>query len=207
MYRLLRRLSRQPLIHWSFVVVLAAITAWSVASAQTRADAARRAWGQTRAVAVATRHIDAGTALSADDVSVESWPAALVPSGALDGAPVGRTVRMAFDRGEPITRARVAPDGVDGVAALVPPGWRAIAVALGDASVPLEPGDQIDLIATSVDGSVSGVVAEAALVVHVGERSVTVALPREVVDRVAGALVSGAVVAALRPATGDPSPR
>jgi Flp pilus assembly protein CpaB len=202
--RTLRRIRGHPYVHWLAVLALAANTALIVGRGQGRADASRRAWGSVHPVAVATRDLDAGSVLRADDITTADWPVAMAPPGALDVAPLGRTLLSPVGRGEPITRGRVAPDGVHGLAALVPPGWRAVAIAVPTATVALQRGDEVDLLATSSDGSVTGTIAEAAIVLAADERSITVALPKEVVARVAGALVSGAVVPALRSPTEGP---
>jgi Flp pilus assembly protein CpaB len=199
--RTLRLIRRHPYVHWAAVLALAATTALIVGSGQSRADAARHAWGSVRSVVVATHDLEAGAVLRADDVVTDDWPAGIAPRDALEVAPLGRTLVSTVGRGEAITRRRVAPDGVHGLAALVPPGWRAIAIAVPTATVALQRGDEVDLLATASDGSVTGTIAEAAIVLAADERAITVALPKDVVARVAGALVTGAVVPALRPPT------
>src|SRR5581483_4684553 len=92
----------------------------------------------------------------------------------------GRTVVAAIEAGEPLVRARLGPDGLRGVAALVPVGWRAVAVPVGDATVTLVVGDHVDLV------------------VAVDERAVTVAVPADAAPHVASAVTTGAVVPVLR---------
>lgn len=204
MVRTLRLIRRHPYAHWFAVLTLAAVTALVVGTVQSRADAAKRAWGTARPVAIATHDLEAGSVLRADDIAIADWPVAITPPGAIEVAPVGRTLVSAVGRGEAITRGRVAPEGVHGLAALVPAGWRAVAIAVPTATVPLQRGDAVDLLATAADGSVTGTIAEAAIVLAADERAVTVALPKDIVARVAGALLTGAVVPALRSPTEDP---
>ena len=47
-------LARRPWLYWSAVLALAAFAGWSVAAAAAGVDEARRAWGATRDVVVAT---------------------------------------------------------------------------------------------------------------------------------------------------------
>ena len=90
--------------------------------------------------------------------------------------------------------------------ALIPPGWRALAVPVADAALPLSVGDRLDLVAavggtdSSESRSPAFVLAENALVVAVDEQSVTVAIPADDAPRVAFGIVTGSVVPALRSA-------
>jgi Flp pilus assembly protein CpaB len=109
-----------------------------------------------------------------------------------------------IEPGEAVLAGRLAPDGLRGVAALVPPGWRALALPVGPAALPLSVGDRVDLVA-AVGGtdatesqSPSFVLAGNAVVVAVAERSVTVAVRAEDAPRVALGIVTGSVVLALR---------
>jgi hypothetical protein len=103
-----------------------------------------------------------------------------------------------------VLAGRLAPEGLQGVAALVPTGWRALAMPAGRAALRLSVGDRVDLVA-AVDGttddaseSPSFVLADNALVVAVDDESVTVAVPAEDAPRVALGIVTGSVVPALR---------
>jgi Flp pilus assembly protein CpaB len=131
-------------------------------------------------------------------------------------------VRHPVLAGEPLVAARLAPDGLTGAAALVPPGWRAVAVPLGPAGAPpLAVGDLVDVLAVmptaglpglGSDGAGAGpdgtgpdgaaqepafVLVERAAVVDVTDDAVTVAVPEGDAPRVAWALSNGAVVLAL----------
>ena len=53
-------LARRPWLYWSAVLVLAAVAGWSVAAAAAGVDEARRAWGATRDVVVATDDLAPG---------------------------------------------------------------------------------------------------------------------------------------------------
>src|SRR5207247_495661 len=75
------------------------------------------------------------------------------PDGFFEQSPVGHTVRAAIERGEPLVRDRVAPDGLSGLAAQVPPGRVAIAVPAGANTVRPAPGDAAALIVGCASGS------------------------------------------------------
>ena len=196
-----RRLRRHPLAHWLLVLGLAVLSALVVGRRTADADAARAAWGATKPVVVATRAIDAGATIDADDVALQRWPAAVVGTSALDALPVGRAVRVALAPGDMLRVDDIAPTGVAGLAALIPDGWRAVAVARGTASVAVARGDRVDLVAATADGA-AAMVARDALVLAADAKTITVAVPSDVADRVAGALATTAVVAVLRGASG-----
>lgn len=202
----LRRLSRSPLIFWAAVAVLALLTASVVGRLVGQARAAAARYGHLRPAAVATRAVEAGAVVGADDVVVRQVPAAFLPEGTV-GAPdevVGRTVVVTVFPGQPVVRAQLAPHGRRGVAALLPPDARAVSVPAGAASPRLERGDVVDVLATFGEEAAHGdggeptfPVAGAALVVDVGEESATVAVTAEEAARVAFAVVHGAVTLAL----------
>jgi Flp pilus assembly protein CpaB len=171
------------------------------------ATAARDRYGRTTRVAVVQRDLPAGSTLRAGDVALESRPIALVPVGALDDVPLGRAARVALVRGEVLVRSRVAPDGVVGVAAVVPDTWRAVAVPVAAGTIPpVRPGDRVDVLvtlatpgaATEVDATEPTIrVAEGALVVDVARDAVTIAVPAARVTRVAFGVAMGEITLAL----------
>ena len=119
--------------------------------------------------------------------------------------PVGAVVRQPILAGEPVAPSRLAPDGLTGVAALVPAGERAVAVAVGPAGVPpLAVGDQVDVVTVMPPGATGDggsdpafTLVERATVVAIGEQAVTIAVPDADAPRVAWAVANGAVVLAL----------
>jgi Flp pilus assembly protein CpaB len=152
--------------------------------------------------------IAAGTTITADLVTVRTLPAAAVPEGALREPPVGRTAAADIVLGEVLVDARVAPDGLRGVAALLPAGWRALAVPSTSAGLPpLAVGDVVDVLVSLPpdvvgDADPTFTVAEAARVVDVGEQAVTVAVDGADVARTAFAVTHGSVTLAVRPPGG-----
>jgi Flp pilus assembly protein CpaB len=204
-----RRLVARPWVRRTAVAVLALVTGLVVAALVRSGDAARRDWGTTRPVAVATRDLAAGDVLASDDVAVRDLPRALVPGAALRAAPAGAVVRQPVVAGEALVGDRLAPDGLQGAAALVPAGHRAVAVPIGPAGAPpVGPGDLVDVLAVvapapgagdvpSAEGAPAFPLVDRAAVVAVEDDTVSVAVPRDDAAGVAFALTQGAVVLAL----------
>jgi pilus assembly protein CpaB len=85
-------------------------------------------------VALATKDLEVGTVLKEDDVKVAEWPGA-VPLGATSQIKdiIGRGVITAIFAKEPIIASRLAPRGAGGgMAAMIPPGMRAVAVRVNE---------------------------------------------------------------------------
>lgn len=189
-----RRLRRRPLPWWTGALVLAGATALLVGRLAGDAAAERERWGDTVAVAVATADVAAGEPVIAEQ---RHLPRSLVPDGAATSAG-GAVATVAIHTGEIVLESRLAPAGTSPVAALVPPGHRAVAVPAAD-GLPLAVGDVVDVLATLDPESAQPTfaVARDAAVVHVGESAVTVAVPLDDAPRVAFALAVGAVTLAL----------
>jgi Flp pilus assembly protein CpaB len=198
-----RRLARSPLAYWAAVVALAGFTALTVAGQVERAGAQAARYGRLRPVVTATRAVEVGSVVQPADVAVRAMPAAFLPEGALGAtsAVVGRTVVVPLFRGGAVLAGNLAPAGLAGVAALLPPDTRALAVPSGPTSVALRRGDRVDVLAT-FDPPPAGeeptfAVAEAALVVDVGPEAVAVAVASQDAKRVAYAAAAGVVTLAL----------
>ena len=199
----LRRLARSPIAYWVAVVALACFTALTVAGQVSRAGAEAARYGGLRPVVTATRAVEVGSVLGPADVAVTSMPSAFVPEGAVEAtsAVVGRTVVVPLFRGAAVVAANVAPEGLEGLAALLPSGTRAVAVPGGPESVAVRRGDRVDVLATfdppPLGEDPTFAVAEGALVVDVGPEAVAVAVPAEDTARVAYAVAAGVVTLAL----------
>lgn len=192
---LLRRAFRSPLAWWACAALVAVLAAAQVGRLDDDAAARRAAWGTATVAVVAVRDLAPGDVVAADDVVVEQRPAAVLPAGSLGAPPVGRTVVAPILAGEAVVTRRLAPEGLSGVAALVPDGMRAVALPTAFEGPPLAVGDRVDVLAT-VDGPTT-VVAPDAVVVDVGEAAVTVAVPVGDLDAVAYAVARGTVTLAL----------
>lgn len=196
----LRRAARRPVPWWIATAVLAVLTGTIVSGLVARADAARRQWGQARPVAVVKTAVSAGEEIGPGDVVERQLPMVVVPDGALDAVPVGRVALVALVPGEVVVASRVAPDGLRGVAALLPAGSRALAVPAGPGTPPLEQGDIVDVLVTvdpGGDGDPTFPIVESAAVVAVDDTGATIAVPADDAPRVAFALTAGRVTLAL----------
>lgn len=194
------RLRRRPLPYWFVAVAVTLATTVAVARLATDARAERDRWGERRATVVATSLLRAGQAVTDADVTTRLLPAALVPDGALQHVPPGAVAAVDVHPGEAVLRARLVGPGSSAVAARLPSGTRGIALPAGS-GLPLEVGDRVDVLAT-FDVSVAGeeptfAVARRAVVVHVGEDAVTVAVEESAAPKVAYALAAGTVTTVL----------
>jgi pilus assembly protein CpaB len=199
-----RRVRHHPLVRAAAVMVVVLVAASIVQRTAASAIDARRQWGEERTVIVARHRIAMGDVIESDSITTQSWPAALVPAGAVEASPIGRTVVATIEPGEAVLATRLAPDGLHGVAALVPPGWRAVAIPVGPTVVTLTVGDRVDLIAgfdvtaANADQAPAFTIAENAIVLAVDQQRTTVAVRAADAERVAFAIVAGTVVLTLR---------
>ncbi len=216
-----RRFVRSPLAYWAMVGFLALLTGLVAARTVHTTGSLAAHYGPLRPVLFATHRLDPGAEVAPGDVVVRQVPGSLAPVDSLASTEVavGRTVVVAVLAGLPVMEGHLAASGLRGVAALLPPGSRAVAVPNGGAPLPLVPGDTVDVLAT-FDPSGAGAagvdptfpVARAALVVDVGDDSATVAVAPQDAARVAFAVTTGVVTLALAapvspdPFSGAPSP-
>jgi len=202
-------LRRSALVWWALTVALALLTASFVGSSVGRARRAAEIWGTNRSVWVVQRPVAAGAVIAASAVRRVPLPRGVVPDGALDAAtsPVGEGARVALARGEVVLTTRLAGHGARGVAAMLAPGFRAMALPNDEHTPIAEIGDRVDVIATfdvgddvatASDAAPSVAVASNAEVVGVAPRALTVAVAADDAPRVAFALAKGAVTVVLR---------
>lgn len=116
-----------------------------LAELEARADAA----GELGPAVAAATDLSRGARIGVTDVRAIHVPAGLIPSGALSEAAdaVGATLSGDVTEGEILTEARLARAGP--VAALVPGGFRALAVTVALAPGLLAPGDRVDVLAVA----------------------------------------------------------
>jgi pilus assembly protein CpaB len=112
---------------------------------------------------LATRDIEVGTVLKEEDVKLSDWPGA-IPAGAAAKAQdvVGRGVIAPVFAREPVIESRLAPKGAGGgLAAMIPPGMRAVAIRVNEVvgvAGFVVPGMRVDvLISGNKPGADSGV--------------------------------------------------
>lgn len=200
----LRLLSRSPLTYWIAVGGLALVTTLAISQLLGRARTEAARYGSPRAVLVATRDLRAGGQLSNGDIAVRSLPSALVPPDAVGDAAQarGRVLVTPVFAGQVVVRRQLAPWGLTGAAALLPPGKRGISVAAGPAAARLGKGDTVDVLATFDPATAPGKeptfpVATGASVLDVSGEAVTIAVDPEEAKRVAFAAAHGAVTVVL----------
>ena len=202
----LRLLSRSPVTYWVAVGGLALVTTLAISGLLGRARVEAAKYGSPKPVLVATRDLGAGARVGAGDVEVRSLPSALVPPDAVGDAAQaqGRVVVSAVYEGQAVVRRQLAPWGLTGAAALLPPGKRGISVAAGPAAAKLNKGDVVDVLATFDPAAPEAAgkeptfpVAIAASVIDVGGEAVTIAVDPEEAKRVAFAVAHGAVTVVL----------
>jgi Flp pilus assembly protein CpaB len=213
----LRRVLVRTITRRAIVVVAAVVTAVAVGSVVRSAEQTPSRWSETRPVAVAERDLAPGDVVDGAVVVLRELPVAAVAAAASDTVPLGAVVRYPIAAGEPLVADRLAPQGLTGVAALVPEGHRAVAVANAPAGTPpVHPGDQVDLVAlkpgsataisdldpagseatsAAVDGATT--LIDQALVVDVSDTAVTVAVPEALAPAVAHGAAQGLVVITL----------
>jgi Flp pilus assembly protein CpaB len=184
---------------------LAVTAALLVARTADRAQATLRAYATLRRVPVARHDLDIGHRIIAGDIAWPALPDAGIPADVAARSPVGRTVVDRIGRGEVVTTRRVSPDGLSGLAALVPAGERAVAVPRPGGGLHLDVGDHVDVLApargsSDFDGGGSKdatVVAHGAAVLEVDDTAVVVAVTDDEAARLAGALGEGTPILAL----------
>lgn len=124
--------------------VLAMLAVWLVAAPLVRAVAA----GKTP-VLVLRHAVDAGTSLTAADVTTSKFPGSLVPEGALHdpAEAVGRRLSTAAGTGEALTSARLTPSrslAADEVALVLP--------VAPETAAALHPGDPVRVLLPAAAG-------------------------------------------------------
>ena len=88
-----------------------------------------------RGVAVAKVAIPVGTKIIAEQITLVQFPQESTPDGAFDSLEklAGRVAIMNIAPKEPITEARLAPEGTaGGLSAIIPEGYRAMTVKVDD---------------------------------------------------------------------------
>ena len=111
-------------------------------------------------VVVATQQIDAGTAITADELEVKEVPQAYVSSGAVSKAEdfVGQVALTRIDSGTQLTSSVIAAaKDASSLGAALTPGYKAVTIAVDEVqgfSGLLKVGDTVDVL--SADSSMSG---------------------------------------------------
>jgi pilus assembly protein CpaB len=146
--------SRRGLVFLALAVLLGLGAAFMARELTAPESAAHAAGVPTRPVVVARLDVSTATSLTATELSVVDWPAALVPSGALQAVSgaEGRVTRRPLAAGEPLLESALFPQGTDaGLVAVIAPAHRAVSVkvdsVIGVAGF-VKPGSRVDVLAT-----------------------------------------------------------
>ncbi|MEQ8716382.1 MAG: SAF domain-containing protein [Acidimicrobiales bacterium] len=194
---IVRRL-RSPLVHWAIVAVCILLVVWRVVTVIDRAEAERRAWGETEQVAVAAVDLVPGDPVGGDTIVWRNLPASVLPEGRLDVIPPGSTARSRIDAGEILVGHRVA--GAGGGSDL-PSGTAAVDVVLPVAPARLEIGDLVDVVVTFpvAPGAAepAEIVTQGATVLGLADRTVSIAVRSGDLTAVAHALATGFITLAV----------
>ncbi|MGH7213942.1 MAG: Flp pilus assembly protein CpaB [Tepidisphaeraceae bacterium] len=135
--------------------------------------------GPTVPVVIATRNVEPGAALSAEDLTVAKVAPETAPE-ALYANPdevVGRVVTTRLVKGQQIVDTLLAPKGTaSGIQGMIPEGMRAITVEINETTGVahmLQPGCRVDVVTTLQDGeekTVARTVVQNLLITAVGQR-------------------------------------
>ena len=178
-------MARHPWIYWAAIAVIAGAVAVGTARAMAGVDAQRRTWGEQTTVWVATAPIEPGQPIRSHRRLV---PRAMVPAGAVEGAPDNTVARQRIGTGEIITDIDVTAPGPAG---LIPDGWAAFAVPAAGTRWAI--GDRVRVYA-------AGQFVAAGMVVDASDSQAMVAIPVDAAPSLATALQADTVTIALTPA-------
>lgn len=147
-----------------------------------------------------TRDLADGEAIGGGDTVLATWPAALVPPGALHEAPVGRRVVHGIRDGQPLVAAQLAPAGRGAWAAALDDGESAVQVPLLEAMPGLAVHDVVDVVVARSDAADPSeqVVAHDGRVLQVDAAAVTLAVRDREAARTATAALLGATAIVVR---------
>lgn len=145
-----------------------------------RVEADTAARYRPQAVVVASRDIEAGQVLSAEQLAVRRMPRDFLPATALPddaaGELIGRRLLVPLRRGDALTRTALAPRAAASLAMELPPGERAVTLAVDDIRSHaglVRAGDEVDLYLLQDRGASGGrlsVLLERVPVIAIGER-------------------------------------
>jgi Flp pilus assembly protein CpaB len=126
------------------VAAFALMQAWT-----QRVNTMRPNGGAPVSVAVVTRDLPRGVTLTAEMMRDATVPEAFAPPAAVGSThdALGRVLAADIAGGEVLTGTRLAGASSGPIAALVPPGLRAVVVPTALPSDPLRPGDLVDVLA------------------------------------------------------------
>lgn len=117
-----------------FAFVVASVASLMLYRLLLNRPSAAKAAVTTVQIVLSTRDIEIGTVIKEEDVKLSDWPGT-VPAGSVSKTQdiVGRGVTAPIFAKEPIIESRLAPKGAGGgLAAMIPPGMRAVPVRVNE---------------------------------------------------------------------------
>ena len=151
-----------------------------------------------------TRDIAAGERIEPSDVRLAELPRDLVPESALSRLEPGLTAREQLVAGEAIVPSRLAPLGAEGLAALLGPDERAVAIPIDGHRPELRVGHRVDVLASTPLSSPAArpdtqTIADGAVVVGVDEGGITVEVSVDDAHDIASALGAALITVVITP--------
>jgi Flp pilus assembly protein CpaB len=207
---MLRR-SPRALGLWAGAAALAIATGAVVAGELATLQRRTATLGPEEPVVIARVALPLGTTVTPSDVTTRRVHATQLPAEVLHDvdAVVGRVVQVPVVRGGYVHAGHLAPRSRDGLTGVLPPGTRAVRVAVEGGLRPA-PGSAVDVYAAlasgndplgtgRVTGSGAAVVAAGALVLERAADAVTLLVDEDHAAALADASARGALVLALVP--------
>jgi pilus assembly protein CpaB len=165
-----RKLPRSSFVLLAISVACALAAAVVMRAYARRLDVLRPDGGPPASLVAAVEDVTRGDVLTEDMLEMVTLPSRFAPPGAMRdvGQAAGRIAIADIAAGEVVTALRLAGSGSGATASLVPPGMRAVQVPVS-ATVDVEPGDLVDVLATFGGGGAHTEVAGEAIEVLVVE--------------------------------------
>lgn len=138
----------------AIALIMALVSAVMIKNiAVNKADKGKEEKTPITEIAVAASPIPAGETITVDHIKMVEWPAKYVNSGSVFTNPsdlVGRTVKSDLVPGEPVFKEKLTGDkSLGGMPAMLPPGMRAITIAVSEVKGVagfVKPGDYVDVL-------------------------------------------------------------
>jgi pilus assembly protein CpaB len=148
--------AKTTLLFFLAALILAAVAAFGtrVYINKKAAQAAAKTIA-TKELVVAAVAVQPGEELKANQLTTQKWPHDAVPKQYYKSrkALIGRVAPNGLLKGEPITKSKLLPAGAEsGLAAVLPPGMRAVTVQVDDVigvAGYVKRGDRVDVLATA----------------------------------------------------------
>ena len=142
-----RRLPQSSILFFGLALACGLAAAMAIRAYAHRLEITRPDGGHPVSVLAATRDLPRGTVLASTDVRALEFPSAFAPPGALRASDqvAGRVLGAELLAGEVVTHARLAGSSTGPIAALVPPGLRAVVIPSGLPPGSVRAGDAVDV--------------------------------------------------------------